>query len=158
MCVVRFRRYDAYFVDLFVRVSNSLAIGMYEKFGYSVYRRVLGYYSSDHDTEDAFGGSSELLFVVEHQKPMRRASHSSPLIDLRRYEEGATARRGQEVHHSLAAPDHTRSVVDAGRTTHGGCINWQLVNQWSASSDASVLPWYCVSGQVGVWLVPGEAD
>ncbi|GLE07114.1 hypothetical protein PINS_up017060 [Pythium insidiosum] len=24
--------YDGYFVDLFVRVSNSLAIGMYEKF------------------------------------------------------------------------------------------------------------------------------
>merc|ERR1712188_220626 len=37
--------FDAYFVDLFVRVSNALAIGMYEAFGYSVYRRVLGYYS-----------------------------------------------------------------------------------------------------------------
>lgn len=47
--------YDGYFVDLFVRVSNSLAIGMYEKFGYSVYRRVLGYYSSEKDAEDAFG-------------------------------------------------------------------------------------------------------
>ncbi|GMF43309.1 unnamed protein product [Phytophthora fragariaefolia] len=47
--------YDGYFVDLFVRVSNSLAIGMYEKFGYSVYRRVLGYYSSADDGEDAFG-------------------------------------------------------------------------------------------------------
>ncbi|KAG7381345.1 N(alpha)-acetyltransferase 20, NatB catalytic subunit [Phytophthora pseudosyringae] len=46
--------YDGYFVDLFVRVSNSLAIGMYEKFGYSVYRRVLGYYSSADDGEDAF--------------------------------------------------------------------------------------------------------
>lgn len=42
-------------MDLFVRVSNSLAIGMYEKFGYSVYRRVLGYYASDTDAEDAFG-------------------------------------------------------------------------------------------------------
>merc|ERR1719231_174313 len=29
--------YDGYFVDLFVRVSNSLAINMYEKFGYTVY-------------------------------------------------------------------------------------------------------------------------
>jgi hypothetical protein len=45
-------RYDGYFVDLFVRVSNSLAINMYEKFGYTVYRRVLGYYSGE---EDAFG-------------------------------------------------------------------------------------------------------
>ncbi|DAZ98533.1 TPA: hypothetical protein N0F65_007032, partial [Lagenidium giganteum] len=46
--------YDGYFVDLFVRVSNSVAIGMYERFGYSVYRRVLGYYSSEDDGEDAF--------------------------------------------------------------------------------------------------------
>jgi len=43
--------YNAYFVDLFVRASNKLAIGMYEKFGYSTYRRVLGYYSGD-DPED----------------------------------------------------------------------------------------------------------
>ena len=44
--------FDAYFVDLFVRVSNSLAIGMYEAFGYSVYRRVLGYYSGSEDAFD----------------------------------------------------------------------------------------------------------
>ena len=44
--------YKAYFVDLFVRASNSLAISMYEKFGYTTYRRVLGYYSGD-DPEDA---------------------------------------------------------------------------------------------------------
>lgn len=34
--------HDAFFVDLFVRVSNQVAIKMYEGFGYSVYRRVLG--------------------------------------------------------------------------------------------------------------------
>ncbi|KAL7481068.1 hypothetical protein ACHAW6_006746 [Cyclotella cf. meneghiniana] len=45
--------YNAYFVDLFVRASNALAISMYEKFGYVKYRRVLGYYSGD-DPEDAF--------------------------------------------------------------------------------------------------------
>lgn len=39
--------YNAYFVDLFVRASNQLAIGMYEKFGYVKYRRVLGYYSGE---------------------------------------------------------------------------------------------------------------
>ena len=36
-----------YFVDLFVRVSNDVAISMYKSFGYSVYRRVLGYYSGE---------------------------------------------------------------------------------------------------------------
>jgi N-terminal acetyltransferase B complex catalytic subunit len=45
--------YNAYFVDLFVRASNALAIRMYEKFGYVRYRRVLGYYSGQ-DSEDAW--------------------------------------------------------------------------------------------------------
>ncbi|KAL8973170.1 MAG: hypothetical protein Q9183_000133 [Haloplaca sp. 2 TL-2023] len=49
---------NAWFMDLFVRVSNETAINMYRKMGYSVYRRVLGYYSDnptgDADSEDAF--------------------------------------------------------------------------------------------------------
>jgi len=49
--------YDGYFVDLFVRVSNLLAIGMYRGMGYSVYRRVVEYYSgaANESAEDAFG-------------------------------------------------------------------------------------------------------
>ncbi|CAL1526881.1 unnamed protein product [Lymnaea stagnalis] len=46
-------RKRCYFVDLFVRVSNKVAVAMYEKLGYSVYRRVLEYYSGEVD-EDAF--------------------------------------------------------------------------------------------------------
>jgi N-terminal acetyltransferase B complex catalytic subunit len=45
--------YNSYFVDLFVRVSNDVAIGMYKRLGYTVYRRVLGYYSSG-PAEDGF--------------------------------------------------------------------------------------------------------
>jgi N-terminal acetyltransferase B complex catalytic subunit len=41
------QQYNAYFVDLFVRASNTLAIDMYNKFGYVTYRRVLGYYSGE---------------------------------------------------------------------------------------------------------------
>merc|ERR1711879_82956 len=33
--------YDGYFVDLFVRKSNNVAVGMYERLGYTVYRTVL---------------------------------------------------------------------------------------------------------------------
>jgi N-terminal acetyltransferase B complex catalytic subunit len=44
--------YNAYFVDLFVRKSNHLAQNMYQKFGYSTYRRVISYYSGE-DPEDA---------------------------------------------------------------------------------------------------------
>ena len=44
--------YNAYFVDLFVRASNALAISMYHSLGYIIYRQVLGYYSGE---EDAYG-------------------------------------------------------------------------------------------------------
>ena len=51
-----------YFVDLFVRMSNEIAIGMYRSFGYSVYRRVVAYYSGDGGgpDEDAYG-----MFAIE---------------------------------------------------------------------------------------------
>lgn len=47
-------RKQCFFVDLFVRVSNEIAVDMYKWLGYTVYRRVLEYYSGDPD-EDAFG-------------------------------------------------------------------------------------------------------
>ena len=59
--------YDAWFVDLFVRKSNRIAQALYTGMGYSVYRRVLEYYSDDptdasKDGEDAF----------DMRKPLRR--------------------------------------------------------------------------------------
>ncbi|KAF8545426.1 acyl-CoA N-acyltransferase [Trichophaea hybrida] len=57
--------YKGYFVDLYVRVSNEIAIGMYERLGYSVYRRVVDYYSGakpGETDEDAF----------DMRKPMKR--------------------------------------------------------------------------------------
>ena len=48
---------NAWFVDLYVRASNQVAIDMYKKMGYSVYRRVVGYYGdgvSNEKGEDAF--------------------------------------------------------------------------------------------------------
>jgi N-terminal acetyltransferase B complex catalytic subunit len=59
--------YDAWFVDLFVRKSNHIAQALYRGMGYSVYRRVLDYYSDDptdptKDGEDAF----------DMRKPLRR--------------------------------------------------------------------------------------
>jgi len=53
--------YKGFFVDLYVRCANKLAIDMYEGFGYSVYRRVREYYGNlgvgkgGRDEEDAFG-------------------------------------------------------------------------------------------------------
>lgn len=50
---------DAWFVDLFVRVSNRKAIAFYKSMGYSVYRVVKGYYGDNAedpslDGEDAY--------------------------------------------------------------------------------------------------------
>ncbi|KAG6918834.1 hypothetical protein DXG01_011239 [Tephrocybe rancida] len=53
--------YKGFFVDLYVRCANSVAIDMYEGMGYSVYRRVREYYGNigvgkgGRDEEDAFG-------------------------------------------------------------------------------------------------------
>ncbi|EGN95757.1 hypothetical protein SERLA73DRAFT_186968 [Serpula lacrymans var. lacrymans S7.3] len=52
--------YKGFFVDLYVRCANYVAINMYESFGYSVYRRVREYYGNlgvgkgGRDEEDAF--------------------------------------------------------------------------------------------------------
>ncbi|ORX47221.1 acyl-CoA N-acyltransferase [Hesseltinella vesiculosa] len=46
--------YDGWFVDLYVRVSNAVAVDMYKKFGYSVYRRVRNYYGGSALSEDAY--------------------------------------------------------------------------------------------------------
>jgi N-terminal acetyltransferase B complex catalytic subunit len=62
-------RHRGYFVDLFVRTMNHVAIGMYEQFGYSVYRRVKEYYHSSgpsgkHDDEDAFGKNTLYIHLL----------------------------------------------------------------------------------------------
>jgi N-terminal acetyltransferase B complex catalytic subunit len=66
--------YNCWFVDLFVRKSNWKAIGMYEKFGYVGFRKVLGYYSGEEDAWDMrkkldrdCGGHS----VVPLQRPIQ---------------------------------------------------------------------------------------
>jgi N-terminal acetyltransferase B complex catalytic subunit len=59
---------EAYFVDLFVRASNALAIDMYRSFGYVVYRRVVDYYSSSKGPdEDAFDMRRPLQRDVDKQ-------------------------------------------------------------------------------------------
>jgi N-terminal acetyltransferase B complex catalytic subunit len=66
--------HDAYFVDLFVRVSNAVAISMYEGFGYSVYRRVLSYYGGSEDAFDmrkAMPRDTQRLSVVPLSRPVR---------------------------------------------------------------------------------------
>lgn len=44
---------NCFFVDLFVRVSNKIAINMYMQLGYIIYRTVLDYYSGETE-EDGY--------------------------------------------------------------------------------------------------------
>lgn len=49
---------NCYFMDLFVRSTNNLAIKLYKGLGFDVFRRIRGYYSSSNPlepSEDAFG-------------------------------------------------------------------------------------------------------
>ncbi len=48
---VAIKTHDAYFVDLFVRPSNNVAVGFYKGLNYSVYRTVTNYYQ-DEDAYD----------------------------------------------------------------------------------------------------------
>ena len=79
--------YNGYFVDLFVRESNTLAQTMYKNLGYTIYRRVLGYYSGE---EDAFGRISSLYFfradacLVDMRKAMPRDVKRKSIVPLNR--------------------------------------------------------------------------
>lgn len=44
--------YSCYFVDLFVRKSNTLAISMYKGMDYVVYRTIVKYYDGEEDAYD----------------------------------------------------------------------------------------------------------
>jgi len=76
--------YHAYFVDLFVRCANVLAKGMYEGMGYSVWRRILGYYGTDiggrTDDADAFDMRKPLSIDVLRRsvRPNGESVHVSP--------------------------------------------------------------------------------
>ena len=59
---------NAWFVDLYVRASNEAAITMYRNMGYSVFRRVVDYYSDDPTGKNM--GKSEDAFDM--RKPLDR--------------------------------------------------------------------------------------
>lgn len=58
---------DAWFIDLFVRVTNYRAIAFYESMGYSVFRVVKEYYG-DHSTDP----TQSCEDAYDMRKPMKR--------------------------------------------------------------------------------------
>ncbi|VCW58614.1 unnamed protein product [Gulo gulo] len=65
-------RKGGFFVDLFVRVSNQVAVNMYKQLGYSVYRTVIEYYSASNGEpdEDAYG-----MLVSKQNTPSQFIQH-----------------------------------------------------------------------------------
>ncbi|XP_058540737.1 N-alpha-acetyltransferase 20 isoform X1 [Neofelis nebulosa] len=72
-------RKGGFFVDLFVRVSNQVAVNMYKQLGYSVYRTVIEYYSASngepdedaYDMRKALSRDTEKKSIIPLPHPVR---------------------------------------------------------------------------------------
>uniref|UniRef100_A0A3B3TYE4 N-alpha-acetyltransferase 20 n=1 Tax=Poecilia latipinna TaxID=48699 RepID=A0A3B3TYE4_9TELE len=72
-------REGGFFVDLFVRVSNQVAVNMYKRLGYSVYRTVIEYYSASngepdedaYDMRKALSRDTEKKSIIPLPHPVR---------------------------------------------------------------------------------------
>uniref|UniRef100_H2ZXQ5 N-alpha-acetyltransferase 20 n=1 Tax=Latimeria chalumnae TaxID=7897 RepID=H2ZXQ5_LATCH len=72
-------RKGGFFVDLFVRVSNQVAVSMYKQLGYSVYRTVIEYYSASngepdedaYDMRKALSRDTEKKSIIPLPHPVR---------------------------------------------------------------------------------------
>lgn len=67
---------NAYFVDLFVRVSNKIAINMYTQLGYVIYRTVLDYYTGDieedgYDMRKSCSRDARRISMIPLKHPVR---------------------------------------------------------------------------------------
>lgn len=74
--------YNCYYVDLFVRKSNSVAINMYLQFGYVVYRTILQYYSGEEDAYDmrkSLARDKDKLAMIALSHPVHQRDVAIPL-------------------------------------------------------------------------------
>lgn len=74
--------HHCFFVDLFVRKSNTLAIVMYKRMGYIIYRTIINYYGGNEDAYDM-------------RKGLARDETKSSLIPIK------TPVRAEDVHISM---------------------------------------------------------
>jgi N-terminal acetyltransferase B complex catalytic subunit len=71
-----------FFVDLFVRASNTLAIQMYHNFGYRIYRRVIGYYQSSSGNPNRSGSDPPPEDAYDMRKSLPRDPQQLSMIPL----------------------------------------------------------------------------
>ncbi|XP_010632482.1 N-alpha-acetyltransferase 20 isoform X2 [Fukomys damarensis] len=119
-------RKGGFFVDLFVRVSNQVAVNMYKQLGYSVYRTVIEYYSASngepdedaYDMRKALSRDTEKKSIIPLPHPSGRSNVWRNSLRNRQCrscepeEEFWLARRpmlmGRALLHSTALPSHSR--------------------------------------------------
>lgn len=78
--------HEVNFIDLFVKCNNNLAIKLYEKLGYSVYRRVVGYYnSSDDGYPSSLNSTNDDKDAFDMRKAMQRDQNRSVRADGRKH-------------------------------------------------------------------------
>ncbi|CDR36980.1 CYFA0S01e06084g1_1 [Cyberlindnera fabianii] len=77
--------HEANFIDLFVKVTNSLAISLYEKLGYSVFRRVVGYYGNDSPYPTSTSKIDDQKDAFDMRKAMKRDQGRSIRSDGRNH-------------------------------------------------------------------------
>eukprot|EP00949_MAST-11_sp_MAST-11-sp1_P000468 g468.t1 len=70
--------HNCYFVDLYVRVSNKVAIDMYKRLNYIIYRQIIEYYSDN--AEDGYDMRKSLARdpgkdAMKPHEPLRVARH-----------------------------------------------------------------------------------
>ena len=65
--------HNAFFVDLFVRPSNKVAVKMYENLGYVVFRTVEGYYNDEdaYDMRKAMPRDKERKSLIASKKRIK---------------------------------------------------------------------------------------
>ena len=72
---VTIKMHDAFFVDLFVRPSNKIAVDMYRSLGYKVYRTVEQYYTGE---EDAYDMRKSMPRDTEKETMVAKKDHIKP--------------------------------------------------------------------------------
>ncbi len=77
--------HETRFIDLFVKVDNQLAINLYEKLGYSVFRRVIGYYGGEHEYPQDTSVVNDLKDAFDMRKSMERDLGESVRSDGREH-------------------------------------------------------------------------
>ncbi|KAG9510965.1 E3 ubiquitin-protein ligase HECW2, partial [Fragariocoptes setiger] len=128
---------QGYFVDLFVRQSNNIAVSMYERSGYTIYRRVLDYYAGEAADEDAYDMRKALSRDV-HKKSIKPLPHPT---SSHRHQQLSVTREYHQTSKSLAMTRQTMiEPLPASFLRYIDCVFITMVNHDKANRVSPSMP------------------